>query len=159
MEQKTVLTASPIQGEAVILNEETAKSLAAMLNSRDEADHKIAQLILNTCDIEKSIYWIWRLSRSYHTSRMVNLRTKASRAFRDHSRLFHICQKAERPFAEFLVTQGWLTPEIYQKLEEEILERTLKQATNTFYDVPIKIKDKYKHLALNVEPIKYNDND
>ena len=154
MEDKKVITASPVKGEAVVLNEEISQSLAKMLGSNDEADWKMAQLILNTCDIEKSIYWIWQLSRkSWYSSRMVNLRTKASRNFRDQSRLFHISQKSERPFAEFLNTQGWLTPEIYQKLEEEIVERTETQCSNTFYDVVITVKEKYKHLALNVEPI------
>jgi hypothetical protein len=154
MENKKVITASPVKGEAVVLNEEISQSLAKMLGSNDEADWKMAQLILNTCDIEKSIYWIWQLSRkSWYSSRMVNLRTKASRNFRDESRLFHICNKSERPFAEFLNTQGWLTPEIYQKLEEEIIERTETQCSNTFYDVVITVKEKYKHLALNVEPI------
>lgn len=154
MEDKKVITASPVKGEAVVLNEEISQSLAKMLSSNDEADWKMAQLILNTCDIEKSIYWIWQLSRkSWYSTRMVNLRTKASRNFRDHSRLFHISQKSERPFAEFLNTQGWLTPEIYQKLEEEIIERTETQCSNTFYDVVITVKEKYKHLALNVEPI------
>ena len=154
MEDKKVITASPVKGEAVVLNEEIGQSLTKMLGSNDEADHKMAQLILNTCDIEKSIYWIWQLSRkSWYANRMVNLRTKASRNFRDQSRLFHITQKSERPFAEFLNTQGWLTPEIYQKLEEEIIERTETQCSNTFYDVVITVKEKYKHLALNVEPI------
>lgn len=154
MEDKKVITASPVKGEAVVLNLEISQSLAKMLSSNDEADWKMAQLILNTCDIEKSIYWIWQLSRkSWYATRMVNLRTKASRNFRDHSRLFHISQKSERPFAEFLNTQGWLTPEIYQKLEEEIIERTETQCSNTFYDVVITVKEKYKHLALNVEPI------
>ena len=154
MEDKKVITASPVKGEAVVLNLEIGQSLTKMLGSNDEADWKMAQLILNTCDIEKSIYWIWQLSRkSWYANRMVNLRTKASRNFRDQSRLFHISQKSERPFAEFLNTQGWLTPEIYQKLEEEIIERTETQCSNTFYDVVITVKEKYKHLALNVEPI------
>lgn len=157
MEDKKVLTASPV-GEAVILNEETAKSLAAMLKSNDEADHKMAQLILNTCDIEKSIYWIWQLAR-YYSNRMVNLRTKASRTFRDHSRLFFISQKGQRAFAEFLANQGWLTPDIYQKLENDILKATKLQCNNKFYDVTLKIKDEYKHLTPNVEPIKCNYND
>lgn len=160
MEDKKVITASPVNGEAVVLNEETAQSLAVMLKSSDPADHRMAQLILNTCDIEKSIYWIWQLSRkSWLSSNMVNLRTKASRNFRDHSRLFYISQKGERTFAEFLNTQGWLTPEIYHKLEETILRTTKSQCNNVFYDVVISVKEEYKHLALNVEPINIKKDD
>ena len=50
MTERKVLTASPVQGEALIIDEEKAKSLALMLMSRDTADHKMAQLILNTCE-------------------------------------------------------------------------------------------------------------
>lgn len=152
MTERKVLTASPVQGEALIIDEEKAKSLALMLMSRDTADHKMAQLILNTCDIEKSIYWIWKLSRQA-SNIMVNLRTKAGRNFKEHSRLFLISTKAERPFAEFLNSQGWLTPEIYQYLEQEILERNLSQASNTFYNVSITIKDEYKHLTLTPDAV------
>lgn len=152
MTERKILTASPVQGEALIIDEEKAKSLALMLMSRDTADHKMAQLILNTCDIEKSIYWIWRLSRKT-SNLMVNLRTKAGRNFKEHSRLFLISQKAERPFAEFLNTQGWLTPEIYQRLEKDIIERNLSQSSNTFYNVSITIKDEYKHLTLTPDAV------
>lgn len=152
MTERKILTASPVQGEALIIDEEKAKSLALMLMSRDTADHKMAQLILNTCDIEKSIYWIWQLSRKA-SNLMVNLRTKAGRNFKEHSRLFLISTKAGRPFAEFLNNQGWLTPEIYQYLEKDIIERNLSQASNTFYNVSITIKDEYKHLTLTPDAV------
>ena len=152
MTERKVLTASPVQGEALIIDEEKAKSLALMLMSRDTADHKMAQLILNTCDIEKSIYWIWQLSRKA-PDLMVNLRTKAGRNFKEHSRLFLISTKAGRPFAEFLRTQGWLTPEIYQYLEKDIIEKNLSQVYNTFYDVELRIKDEYRHLTLTPDAV------
>ena len=89
-DRKKILTAPYREGLIV----KKAKSLALMLMSRDTADHKMAQLILNTCDIEKSIYWIWKLSRQA-SNIMVNLRTKAGRNFKEHSRLFLISTKAE----------------------------------------------------------------
>jgi len=153
MENKQVITASPVVGEAVILNEESTKVLYTMFKSNDQADHKMGQLILNTCNIEKSIYYIWQLARSVYPDRMVNLRTKASRAFRDQSRLFFICQKGSRNFSEFLTSQGWNTPEIFQKLEEDVINGTIGQCRNKYYDVTLTIKEEYKHLALNVEPI------
>lgn len=146
-------TASPVIGEAVILDAESTKALYTMFKSNDLADHKIGQLILNTCDVEKSIYYIWQLARSLDPTRMVNLRTKASRNFRDQSRLFFICQKGPRNFSEFLTTQGWNTPEIFQKLEDDVIIGTIGQCRNKYYDVTLTIKEEYKHLALNVEPI------
>lgn len=146
-------TASPVIGEAVILDAESTKALYTMFKSNDLADHKIGQLILNTCDVEKSIYYIWQLARSLDPTRMVNLRTKASRNFRDQARLFFICQKGPRNFSEFLTTQGWNTPEIFKKLEDDVIIGTIGQCRNKYYDVTLTIKEEYKHLALNVEPI------
>ena len=148
----TPLVATPIEGEAPVLNEDTYNTLCGMLKSPDEGNHKMAQLILNTCDIKKSIYWIWKLTKTGYTSRMVNLRTKASRAFRDHSRLFYICNRNELAFAEYCIREGGLmTPEIYKYLEDAIIRKAKLQFKHTFYDVQFKIKEEYKHLPVNVE--------
>lgn len=158
MEQTTteVLVASPVKGgEATVLNEETYNSLLTMLRSPNEADHRMAQMILNTCDIVKSIYWIWRLGiDTGYSSRMVYLRTKASRDFRDKSRLFYIITKTPLKFAEFLNEQGWMTPEIYKYLEAAIIKTLTIQFRNTFYDVAFQIKERYIHLPENTNTIK-----
>lgn len=142
------LTASPI-GEAVIINEEIYESLLTMFSSSDEENHLMGRLILNTCDIKKSIYWIWKLSKKgWHiANRMVYLRTKASRTFRDLSRLYYISGKDAREFAKWLINEKWMTQEIYQYLETDILKLTFSQCKNSFYDVTISIKDEYKDLA------------
>jgi hypothetical protein len=155
----TPLVATPIKGEAPVLNAEVYETLKGMLRSPDEGNWKMAQMILNACDIKKSIYWIWKLTREGYASRMVNLRTKASRAFRDHSRLFYINSKGSLSFAEFCAREKMITPEIYQYLEEDIMNRADMQFRHTFYDTQYKIKDEYKHLNNNVEFIKANDKD
>lgn len=154
--KKPVIVATPLKdGEAApILDEEKYNTLIGMLKSGDEGNHKIAQLILNTCDIEKSIYWIWKITKTAGHWNMVNLRTKASRAFRDKSHLFNISNKTDLSFAEWLVTQDWMTSEIYQKLEEKILATVNHQVRNTFYKVDIQIKDMYEHLPLTKTTIK-----
>lgn len=153
---KKIVVATPLKnGEpAPILTEETYNTLKGMLSSADEGNHKMAQLILNTCDIEQSIYWIWRLVREVGNWRMVNLRTKASRAFRDMSELFNIGSKAHLSFAEWLIQKDWMTPEIYQLLEQRILDTLTHQQRNKFYDVTITIKDEYKHLPFTTTSIK-----
>ena len=151
------LVASPTKtGEATILDEETYNSLLSMLKSNNEEDWKMAQLILNTCDIQKSIYWIWKLAQRYAT-RMVNLRTKASRYFRDNTDLFHIWGTSGPKFVEHLANKGWLTPEIYQIIEADTLDRIKHQCRNKFYDVTIQVKDKYKHLVANSNPISFKN--
>jgi hypothetical protein len=157
-EETTTYTASPVKGEAVVLNAEIYDSLYNMFNSKSEEDHVMARLILNTCDIKKSIYWIWLLARRGGwnlVNKMVYLRTKASREFRDKSRLFHISQKSPKEFAYWLEKEGWMTPEFYKYLEEAILKTIKIQTSNEFYDVTIKIKEKYKHLPENTELITF----
>ncbi len=119
----------------------------------------MAQLILNTCDIQKSIYWIWKLAR-HGSHNMVNLRTKASRSFRDKSQLFYIAHLTSTRFANHLAGKDWLTSEIYQTLEEEIIKEAANKVSNVFYDVELTIKDKYKDFAFTKTPInlkKYDD--
>ena len=155
----TPLVATPIKGEAPVLNAEVYETLKGMLRSPDEGNWKMAQMILNACDINKSIYWIWKLTREGYASRMVNLRTKASRTFRDHSRLFYISSKGSLSFAEFCAREKLLTSEIFQYLEKDLMSRANLQFRHTFYDTQYKIKDEYKYLTNNVEFIKANDKD
>lgn len=155
IEKYVPVVATPLKdGEAApILDEEKYETLKGMLASRDEGNHKIAQLVLNTCDIHKSIYWIWRLAGKY-ASNMVNLRTKASRAFRDKSMLFNIWNMSSLIFLEHCERNDLITPEIYQRLEDSVLSTLTHQVRNTFYNVQITIKDKYKHLPLTKTPIQ-----
>ena len=155
IEKYVPVVATPLKdGEAApILDEEKYETLKGMLASRDGGNHKIAQLILNTCDIHKSIYWIWRLTRTY-ASQMVNLRTKASRAFRDKSMLFNIWGMTPLIFLEHCERNDLITPEIYQRLEDQVLTTLTHQVRNTFYNVQITIKDKYKDLPFTKIPIK-----
>jgi hypothetical protein len=151
------LVASPPKtGEATILDEESYNSLASMLKSKNEEDHKMAQLILNGCDIQKSIYWIWRLASNYAYI-MVNLRTKASRYFRDKADLFYIAGTSGPKFVEHLERKDWLTPEIYQIIEKDTLYRVKMQCKNKFYNVTIQVKDEYKHYVANSNPINFNE--
>jgi hypothetical protein len=151
------VVATPLKdgGSAPVLDEETYNTLLGMLKSNDEGNHKMAQLILNTCDIQKSIYWLWKITREgWITNNMVNLRTKASRSFRDLSNLYSICNMPPLRFAEFCNNKSWLTSEIYMKLEDDIIETLSNKFTNTFYDVDFKIKNKYEHLPLTKTTIK-----
>ena len=153
MEEQQVyvpITASPVKGEAIVLDQESYNSLYTMLSSSNEEDWKIAQLALNTCDIRKSIYWIYKLCRSHwFSSRMVNLRFKASREFRDKCELFRISMQNPLSFADWCTSKGWMTPEIFQYLEENIIHMAKKQFAHKFYDVEFKIKEDYKHLPSN----------
>jgi len=127
-----------------VLTEHEYDTLNKMLKSKDHADHTMAQAILNQCDIPKSIYWIWKLARNGNTTRMVYLRTKASREFSSTSTLFHISNQRATSFALYIVNKKWLTEEIYQRLKPEILdELSARNKEGNFYEIYVDIKETY----------------
>ena len=144
----TITKTVPPIGGAVIIDEESYKSLYSMFNSSDKENHTIGQILLTKCDIKESIYYIWKLTSKVYTNNLVNLRTKAGRKFRDDSHLFSICSMGDRNFAEFLLRQNWLTTDIFTLLEEEITKTTERQVRNKFYDVKLELKDEYKQYSL-----------
>lgn len=131
--------------DTTILTEETFERLKSMLESKDEGNHKMAQLIINQLDVRANIYDIWRLAKN-NASKMVNLRTKASRAFRDECNLFGLCYANVREFAVWLESKGWLNPELYQRLCLPIKKHINKNHSHPFYEFSIEIKPEYKHL-------------
>ncbi len=128
-----------------VLTSHEYDTLNKMLSSNDQGDHKVAQAILNQCDVQKSIYWIWKLSKGNKSSRMVYLRTKASREFEKTANLFHISYQKATAFAFGLIQKNWLTEEIYQYLKPEIMDELVaRNKEANFYDIHITIKDQYK---------------
>lgn len=142
----------PVIAGTTVLNEQTYERLSQMLASTDEGDHKMAQLILNQVNIEHSIYWIWQLARKgwWISQRMVNLRTKASRKFRDDTNLMALSTMGESSFIEHVNKKGWLTPEIFQtlmaKLNSDIVFRLNGITCSKFYNFTMELKPEFKHL-------------
>ena len=135
-----------------ILSEESFKTLEGMIKSNDEGDHKMAQLILNQINIKESIYWIWKLSR-INVYCMVNLRTKASREFRDSCNLFYLSTSSSTTFASWLIKKQWMTDEIYARLKKDLIVQESNTVKSVIFKHSIELKDELKHLDLNDEPI------
>lgn len=153
----TVTVKKAVSKLDTVITEKEYNSLKSMLESKDEGDHKIAQAILNQCNVEKSIYWIWRLA-DRHASRMVYLRTKASREFRDSCDLFGISYKDNYSFLKWLARRQWLTPEIFSYVKEDLLKE-LKCAfsdRNFFHNIHVELKEDFKHLDTNDSLIHLN---
>lgn len=157
---ETTNVGSATTADPTILTEETANSISTMLKSNDEGDHKMAQLILNQVNVEKSIYWIWTIAK-YRPDRMVNLRTKASRAFRDACDLFTIAYQSPDQFSRFLINKGWMTPEIYSKLLNSLLKdlqfKINGMSSAKTFEFSINIKEEYKHLKPDFAAGKLSD--
>jgi hypothetical protein len=135
-----------LEEDPTILNAEKYETILRMLTSKDVADHTIAQLLLNNCNVNKSILWIWKLAKSGYSSRMVNLRTKASRKFRDDSRLFHIANKNAYLFVSYLKTQELLTSEIFMFLKDDLINHVERQCSNNFFVTSFTLNDDYKQF-------------
>lgn len=134
-----------VVNSTTLLTEESFNRLEGMLASSNEADHQVARQILNQLDIQANIMYIWKLSKRWH-SRMVNLRTKASRKFRDDTNLFSISWMSSYRFAQWLEGKGWLTHERYQQLKGEILDLLKSKDDHQFYELHFTVKPKFKHL-------------
>ena len=126
-----------------VLNEQDYDTLSKMLWSKDEGDHRMAQAILNQCDIKASIYWIWKLARS-KASNMVYLRTKASRTFEREAQLFTISHMKNTAFALNLHERDWLTPEIYMRIKLGVLDELVaRNKEANLYNIHVTIKDPF----------------
>jgi len=126
-----------------VLNEHEYETLGKMLWSKDEGDHRMAQAVLNECNVKASIYWIWKLARS-KASNMVYLRTKASRLFQAEAELFTISHQKATAFALKMHAKQWLTPEIYAKLKPEILDELVaRNKEANLYNIHVTIKDPF----------------
>ena len=161
MEETTTyvpLVATPLKKGAapLVLDKEMYESLESLLKSSDQENHKLAQFTLNTCDIQKSIFWLWRLA-DHHSHKMVNLRTKASRYLQTTANLPSLSRMDETKFAEWLIDRDWMTHEIFMILEKPILEALKEQCDNQYYDVTVKLKEEYKHLTPNHQDISFKE--
>lgn len=142
MEEVTESVPVEITSAGTVITEVEYYTLLGMLKSSDSENHKIAQLLLNRCDVAKSIYWIYKLSNEY-ASRMVYLRTKASREFQKSCDLFTISYKKPEYFAKWLVEKNWLTPDIFQRLKSGILSDLKRQCSNEYFDIYVTLREKY----------------
>lgn len=129
-----------------VLTQTEFETVHKMICSHDQGDHRMAQAILNQCDIQKSIYWIWKISKG-RAANMVYLRTVASREFEKETQLFKITWMKATQFGFYLHEKGWLTQEIYQFLKPEILEELGSRSSyQNFYQINIVIKDDYREF-------------
>lgn len=152
MVEEQTTNIEPVSAGSIVLNEETYQSILNMLKSGDPENHAVAQQLLGKVDVQKSIYWIWKMAQ-YNSSRMVNLRTKMGRKFRDESNLFVIVHKSSTAFLRHIETKGWLTEEIFKALEEDLVNQIRHDIKSLrgkhFFDVYVKIKPEFESLANN----------
>ncbi len=143
-------------GKPIALDAESYESIRQMLASEDEDNHKVGAELLSNCDIENSLFWIWKLARFKHEiwhesigNKVRNLsRFKNIRLFIRMSRWDKLRQMDEEMCIEFLHKKGVLTQEKFDELVPEAAKayNTLKSPV---FKMSVEPGDKYKDFKSN----------
>lgn len=155
---KSNSTAPQVTPGVTVITEDTYETLAAMIRSNDPADHLVAQMLLVQVDVQKSIYWIWQLAR-INANRMVNLRTKAGREFRDACNLFYLANQSATTFGSWLIKRGWMNEDIYAKIKNNLIKEEENRTHSRFYKHTLELKDTLKWLDSKDEVITINNSE
>lgn len=116
------------------------ETLKDMFNSRDKENYPIAEQILIDVDIEKSIYYLWKLLKGEGVIYKLNRRLKRVREFANNKHIYFSSTRSTYNFALYLKDNELLTPEIWSMLESDIRDICQRKAENHFYDVELKVK-------------------
>jgi len=106
-----------------IIDEDSYQTLDSMLSSNNTGDRDIAKKILYNCDIDKSLYYIRKLSQKHYYSMFYGngKKTKEHKAFREVVDPVISC--TDMPDAiEIFYERKALTKEIYEECCKEALE-------------------------------------
>lgn len=126
-----------------IMDKELYEKLKDMFYSSDKGNYPIAEQILIDCDIEKSIYYMWKLLKNDGIIYKLNRRLKKIRNFIDMPHIRAISYKSLYNFVFYIKTEKLLTPEIWTIVESDITKMVKLKCVNDFYDVELKLRDLY----------------
>lgn len=122
-----------------IMDQELYERINGMLNSSDKEHWPIAEDILMTVDVDKSIYWMWKLIRN-HWWRFNRRRKAVREKITQHRILSIIVSRNEHYFADYLVREGRMTEEIWNRLYPHIMKHMEHKMQNPWFDVELKMK-------------------
>lgn len=126
-----------------IIDYELYEKLKVMFSSSDRGNYPIAEQMLIDCDIEKSIYYIWKLLKSDGFIYKLNRRLKKVRTFLSEPHVRNVSYRNFYNFVTYIKIEKLLTPEIWNIVEPEITKQILGRCLNDFYHVELKLKDLY----------------
>lgn len=148
MAEQKELEEAPVKVSSKILSEQEYERLIKLYQSPME-NWAIANEILISIDREANIFYIREIARRFCT-RALNLRIKKHRQFRDDIDFYLLANMGNNGFAQYLEKKGWLTPERFQVLSEDIIKKTIKNINikHSFYDLKLsyELKPEYKYL-------------
>ena len=122
-----------------IMDQELYERLDGMFNSLDKEHWPIAEDILMTVDVDKSIYWMWKLMRR-HWWRLNRRRKSVREKLTQNRTLQIIVSKTDHWFADWLVKEKRMTEELWNYLYPEIIKHMEYKTQNPWFDVELKMK-------------------
>jgi len=136
--QDTVATEAAVSN-LLIMDQALYERINGMFNSSDREHWPIAEDILMTVDVDKSIYWMWKIMRN-HWWRFNRRRKAVREKLTQHRILSVIVSRNEHNFADYLVREGRLTEEIWNHLYPDIIKYMEQKIKNPWFDVELKMK-------------------
>jgi hypothetical protein len=129
-----------------ILTDEMVASLKEMFKSYDESNHKIAQEILYNCDVENSIYNIYKLVRDVGVWKLMDNRNKNAKLFAERCSIYKL-QDADAYKIIKLLNENYpeqLTTEVFNELLAGAAKRYMRHITDSeIFTVEVKLSDKF----------------
>ena len=126
-----------------IIDEVLYQTLKDMFNSRDKENYPIAEQILIDVDIEKSIYYLWKLLKGDGVFYKLNRRLKRVRDFLSNVHISNTWNASIYNFTLYVKKTKLLTPEIWNKVESDIQALVKRRCINDFYNVELKLINLY----------------
>lgn len=147
----------------LVIDKDNYETISNMLGSGDPTNQLTAIEIISNCDIDNSLYYLWKLIKNY-SDKMDNFRrNKNFRLFRERVNYGVMMFRSEKTILPFLESKGVLTAEIYQELIKEIVRIYKRQNISELFDVTLVPSEKYKKYApdaswqMNAPKVKVED--
>lgn len=140
---------APLAGSGLVLDDQNYESIKDMLKSSDEGNHIVARKLLYECDINNSLYYIWRLAKADNCFwPMHENRTKLGREFVSTCNLYTLKNCNTIHFIKYMENRNKLTSDIFYRVIDELikeLKNKLKGSlTHEFLDISCVFNEKYK---------------
>jgi len=132
---------------AITLDDHSYQSIVNMLESGNNQDCELAGEMLANCNIEDSIYYIFKIADKFpykfNTSTNKNIRL-----FTDNSGYNDISKMNASEFAEYLRKKGKLTQEVLDKLIPQIEKDFKNSIADDVFDIILVPKEEYSEFNI-----------
>lgn len=151
----TIAKKIPIVSEDVILDQmaptmiienEVYTSILEMLRSEDKNNHEVAIELIANCDINKSIFYLWKLSHGW-SHKINNSRMKNIRLFVERSEWNELSGMNAEEFIEYMYKHDYLTKEFYKELLKVVAKDYANKLETPVFKMVLSPSDKYKEYA------------